>query len=229
DIDPRVPFAVSALTLLATTAGLIAVERRLGDGGETAGAKAAPAGVEPRVVLFFAGSVLLALGFQVHFNLNSSGQYLRFAGPAALQVLMPVFWIGFNLLMFPGAALARRLGALPVMAGAAALGVAGMAAAGLAGNLPVLVAAQFVAGGAWGGALMAGFAGSMGFGHTGREGLMVGALSSLLAVAALLRIATAAAGAGAAADVLTWLPPGLWAIGGVAVLAAGRRAVPRVA
>ena len=225
DIDPRIAFAVSALTLFAATAGLIWVERYLArrEVFTNVVRPPEPTRVGPRIVAFFAGCAFLAIGFQVHVFLNSGGQYLRFAKPADLQQLMPVFWIGFNLLMYPGAALAKRYGALPVTAGAAALGVIGMLTAGLAGDLVTLIAAQFLAGGAWGGALMAAFAGSMAFGHKGREGTMVGALSGLLALATLLRMATVAAGANkgtTAAALLPWLPPGLWLIGGFALLAA---------
>lgn len=45
---------------------------------------------------------LLGMGFQAHFGLNSAPLYLRFARPAELDIPMPVFWIGFNLLIFPG-------------------------------------------------------------------------------------------------------------------------------
>jgi hypothetical protein len=233
DIDPGIPFAVSALTLLATTSGLIWVERYLARGGRSADVSTAPPRTKagPGVTAFFVGCGVLSIGFQVHFFLNSSGQYLRFARPSDLEYLMPVFWIGFNLLMFPGAALARRYGGVPVMAGAAVLGVIGMLSTAQAGTLATLIAAQFLAGGAWGAAMMAAFAGSMAFGHTGREGLMVGTLSSLFALAAFFRIATVAMDANkgpTAADVLPWLPLGLWLIGGCALLAAAlasRRAV----
>lgn len=51
----------------------------------------------------------------IHFFLNSAGQYLSFAKAADPDYLTLVFWIRFNVLMFPGAALATHLGALPVM------------------------------------------------------------------------------------------------------------------
>ena len=54
--------------------------------------------------------LLLALGIQVHYSLNSASRYLKFASPAELVYLMPVFWVGFNLLMFAGAHLVKRIG-----------------------------------------------------------------------------------------------------------------------
>ncbi len=101
NLDPRLPFAISSLTLLAATAGLIWVERALSQRpASSAPREAAPPGLTPGSWLFAAGCVLLALGFQVHFALNSAGQYLRLASPDRLPYLMPVFWIGFNLVMF---------------------------------------------------------------------------------------------------------------------------------
>src|SRR5688572_5052560 len=117
NVDPRLPFAVSSLVLLAATAGLIWVERDLARRGMKPASAATPrAGLNPGSWLFVAGCLLLALGFQVHFSLNSARQYLQFSRPDALQYLMPVFWIGFNVTMFPGAALAKRYGTLPVVA-----------------------------------------------------------------------------------------------------------------
>lgn len=224
-IDPRLPFAISALTLLATTAGLIWVERHLARPGTAAPIVPAPVarGLDPAMSAFFIACALLAFGFQTHFFLNSAGQYLRFARPGDLDYLMPVFWVGFNVLMFPGAALAGRYGALPVMAGSALLGLTGMVVAGLAGGLEVLIAGHFLAGGAWGSAMMAAFSGSMAFGHKGREGFTIGLLSSLFAVATFARMALVAADVNKALawrEVLAWLPSALWLAGGLALVAA---------
>jgi hypothetical protein len=227
NVDPRIPFAISALTLLATTAVLIWVERHLARAGTTAAAAAtapAPRAVaDPATTAFFFGCAVLAFGFQTHFFLNSAGQYLRFAKESDLDYLMPVFWIGFNVLMFPGAALAKRYGALPVMAGAAMLGLVGMVVAAQAGGLATMIAGHFLAGGAWGCAMMAAFSGTMGFGHKGREGLMIGILSALFALAAFARMAAVAAGLNKAPDarqMLTWLPPSMWLLGAIALLVA---------
>ncbi len=225
-IDPRLPFAISALTLLATTAGLIWVERhivRLGAGGAAAAPAPVPRAFDPVMSAFFAGCAVLAFGFQTHFFLNSAGQYLRFAKPDDLDYLMPVFWVGFNVLMFPGAALARRYGAMAVMAGSAVIGLAGMIVAGLAGSLEIMVAGHFLAGGAWGSAMMAAFAGTMAFGHKGREGFTIGLLSSLFAIAAFARMALVAAEvskAPAYKELVAWLPSALWLAGGIVLLVA---------
>jgi hypothetical protein len=227
DADPRLPFAVSSLALLATTAGLVWAERAISPQSSPAPALAAkPAALGTTAWMFMAGCVLLALGFQVHVSLNSAGQYLRFARAEQLPYLMPVFWAGFSVAMFPGAALANRYGTLPVIAGAALLGAAGTLATIFAPGLGALVAAQLLAGGAWGCVLMASFTAAIELGRTGREGLALGALFAILAAATLGRIAVVATemhkqpGIG---PLLSWAPLALWLAAGVlfAVLAAG--------
>jgi hypothetical protein len=194
NLDPRLPFAISSLTLLLATGGLIWVERLLA--GRPAAPPSAPAraGLTPGAWVLLGGCLLLALGFQIHFSLNSASQYLRFALVEQLEYLMPVYWIGFNLAMFPGAALARRYGTVPVVAAAAALGAAGEWVAVAAPTLDVLIGAQLVAGGAWGCVLMAGFSAAVEFGRTGREGWALGLLFAALAAATLARMAVVAAG-----------------------------------
>lgn len=78
---------------------------------------------------------MLAAGFQTHFALNSAGQYLPFAAGEDLQTLMPVFWIGFNLLMFPASAQVNPPGRLAVLAVAAALGAVATLRSSLAPSL----------------------------------------------------------------------------------------------
>jgi MFS family permease len=219
NVDPRLPFAVSSLVLLAATAGLIWVERDLARRGmKPAPATAPRAGLNPGSWLFVAGCLLLALGFQVHFSLNSARQYLQFFRPDALQYLMPVFWIGFNVAMFPGAALAKRYGTLPVVAGAALAGAGGTIASVHAGSLDALIAAQLIAGGAWGCVMMASFSAALEFGRAGREGLVLGLLFAALAGATLARIGAVIAELGrspAVTPALDWTPFVLWLAAGL--------------
>jgi len=219
NVDPRLPFAVSSLALLAATAGLIWVERALSkQPARPAPPVGAPLRLMPGSWLFAAGCLLLALGFQVHFSMNSAGQYLRLASPDRLPYLMPVFWIGFNLVMFPGAALARRYGTLPVIAAAALVGAAATLASLLANDLDLLLAAQFTAGGAWGCIMMASFSAALEFGRTGREGLVLGMLFAALAGATLARIAAVLAELPrreGLAPALAWAPFVLWFAAGL--------------
>jgi MFS family permease len=211
DLDPKLPFVLSTLTLVATVGGLIYVERR-SVWSEAAGKETS--NEDPRrILLFFAALLFLAVGFQVHFSVNSAPQYLRLASASELPWLMPVFWIGFNVLMFPAAGLAGRLGPVRTMALAAAVGALASLAASLASSLGGLVAAQFVAGGAWGAASVAAYSAAIAFGRTGREGRFLGTLFAMLALAAFVRIGAVAGGLlgdPALRTLLPWLPQSAW-------------------
>jgi len=235
NLDPRLPFAVSSLTLFLATAGLIWVERALANRPVQPGPRgSAPPRLTPGSCLFAAGCLLLALGFQVHFALNSAGQYLRLASPDRLPYLMPVFWIGFNIAMFPGAALARRHGTLPVIAAAALVGAASALACTFARDLDFLLAVQFTAGGAWGCIMMASFSAALEFGRSGREGFALGLLFAALAGATLVRIAAVVAELNrqpALAAAFDWAPFASWLAAGMlfaalAFIAARRRVSP---
>ena len=105
--DPRLPFVISSVVLLVTALALSRVERGLGqDSPADRPADAKPLGRLP--MIFIASMVILALGYQLHFSINSAPFYLRFAKPDELQWLMPVFWIGFNIAMFPASVVTKR-------------------------------------------------------------------------------------------------------------------------
>ncbi len=133
---------------------------------------------------------------------------------------MPVFWIGFGVMMMPGSALCKRYGTLQVMAMSAVLGAAGAYAASFAGSLDMLITAQMVTGGAWGSMLMCGFTAAMAAGRSGREGLALGLLFAVLAAATLSRIATVVSGAPKQTDyaaLFAWAPTLCWLTGGLLV------------
>lgn len=227
--DPRLPFVLSSLTLLAATAGIVYVERRLNPNAPATHALQAPvadaAGKSP---VFLLGLLLLAAGFQVHYSINTPAQFLRFTQPAGLEWLMPVFWIGFAVAMVPGSALCQRFGTLQVMAMSAALGALGAFAAAVAGSLELLIAAQGAAGGAWGSMLMCAFTAATAAGRSGREGFRLGLMFAVLAAATLGRIATVFSGAPRQTDlaaVFSWAPVMCWLAGAalLGALAAAKR------
>jgi hypothetical protein len=221
NVDPRIPFALSSLTLLAATSGIIYIERRLKLSPlAPPSSTPEPADVAGNSWPFLLGMLLLAAGFQIHFSINTAAQFLRFTKPDGLEWLMPVFWIGFGVAMMPGSALCKRFGTYHVMAVSAVLGAAGAYAAASAGSLDMLIAAQVVTGGAWGSMLMCGFTAAMAAGRTGREGLALGLLFAVLAAATLSRIATTLSGAPKQpgyAVLFTWAPTMCWLAGALLV------------
>lgn len=225
-MDPRWPFALASAGVVAAAQLLALAERAASAVARPAdGAVAGAAPVLP--LLAIAAALLAALAFQVHGFLNSVPLYQRFVSAAELPHLAPVFWIGFNLGLWPAARLAARAGPWRVLVGAAVLAAAMAALAPVAPSLSLLVLAQLMAGLAWAALLAAGFDAALALGQGGRQGRYSGALSSTLAFAALLRMGLLAGGLAATlratdAAMLNALPAMLWAAAALLLMAAVR-------
>jgi len=227
--DPRLPFVISSVVLLVVALMLSRVERGLVQitPREPARKLADTRPLSRVPVLFVAAMVILALGYQLHFSFNSAPFFLRFAKPADLEWLMPVFWIGFNIAMFPASVVTKRRGGLLVMGAAGLFGAVAVIGAELAGSLNVLIVAQFIAGAAWGCMLMSAVSAALAIGETGAEGKVVGLVFSALALATFARMAAVAGGLQKLPDyapLLHWAPVACWAVAGAGllVLAASR-------
>lgn len=230
DVDPRLPFVISSVVLLITTLALSRVER---DVAATASSEKAPEPARPFDIVaavFVAVMIILALGYQLHFSINSAPIYLRFAKPDHLQWLMPVFWIGFNITMFPASVVVKHRGGLLVMGVAALFGAVAVVVAELAGDLSTLVIAQFAAGAAWGCMLMSAVSAALAIGETGAEGKMTGLLFSALALGTFARMAAVAGGLQKLPDyapLLHWAPVACWLVAGCGLLVIAASRVQR--
>ncbi len=224
-LDPRLPFALAGLSLAAITAGMVWAERALSRSRATDRAAGVETAAPPPTSLaghdgvasipgFLLAALLAAAAAQVHANLVAAPLYLRHAPASMLPVLLPVFWVGFNLALMPASLAVKRFGALPVMASGVLVAAACSAGAWNATSLEVLLALQGLAGAAWGVSLMSGFSAAVFFGHVGREGFMGGALNSVLAAAAFSRIAviTFVAPAPVVATQWGWVPALLFSL-----------------
>jgi hypothetical protein len=224
--DPRLPFIISSVVLLITAMALSKVERGLSQTPKIEIKQPAkPLGAVP--VAFIATMVILALGYQLHSSINSAPFFLRFAKPADLEWLLPVFWIGFNIAMFPASIVVKHRGGLIVMGAAGLLGAVAVVGAEMAGSLDMLIAAQFLAGAAWGCMLMSAVSAALAIGETGAEGKVVGLVFSALALATFARMAAVAGGLQKLPEyvpLLHWAPVACWAVAGAGLLAlaAGR-------
>ena len=220
-VDPRLPFALSSIALIVAVSAMLWAEKHLAGTTVAAAEAVEKKPVGAGVVLFFAAVTLLGLGFQAHFALNSAPLYLRFAKPAELDYLMPVFWIGFNLLIFPACRANERFGGTVVMAAGAVLGALASALAAIAPSLESLLALQFLVGGAWAAVLMSAMAAAIAIGHVGREGAATGGLFALLAIATFTRMGLVAAQLNkdpAVSALLVWLPGFAWLAAGLLLL-----------
>ncbi len=226
--DARLPFVLSSLLLLITALALSKAGRSVSKAERSVAQAALPA--KPRgpakpfgtvPVIFIAAMVILALGYQLHFSINSEPFYLRFARPVDLQWLMPVFWIGFNIAMFPASVIVKHRGALIVMGAAGLLGAVAVFAAEIAGGLNTLIVAQFLAGCAWGCMLMSAISAALAIGDGGAEGKVTGLVFSALALATFARIAAVAGGLQKLpeyAPLLHWAPVACWSVAGAGLL-----------
>ncbi|MBI5257569.1 MAG: MFS transporter [Burkholderiales bacterium] len=210
-LDPRVPFVLVSLALAAVTLGMVAAERALARSAGTTATAPTPAAAgaarpaAPALAGFLAAVALAALAFQLHANVVQAPLFLAVAPATELPWLLPMFWVGFNLALWPASVLARRWGAWPSLASgafgaAAASGLAWACAQGAA--LPALMAAQALAGACWALLLVSAFSACLALGQGGHEGRASGALNAVLAGATLVRMATVVALAPTPATVL---------------------------
>lgn len=221
DVDPRLPFAAASISLALATVALSYAERVLGDAKPHVPARVASPQPRIHAGMFLACALMLGLGFQVHSGLNSAPAYLRFAKPADLEWLMPIYWVGFNLILLPAGWLLPRVQGLRLIAVAGIAGCVALAGAASAGGLASLIAAQLAAGAAWGCIMLSAVSASLEFGRSGREGRITGAFFSLMSLAAFTRIAFVAAQLNKNPDyagLLQWLPASAWGIAAVALL-----------
>lgn len=183
--DPRLPFALAAVTLLIAVVVLLrtlvaaAPESRADEPQPVAFAAYAP--VLPVLVL-------AAGGFQLHAFVNAGPQYLAYAAKENLPWLTPLLWVGFFAALPAVGALVKRLGMLTVATAGILLAALGCYASAVADSLPSLVAMQVLSGVGWAAAL----AGLMEYASTsgtrGAEGLFMGSFFAVLALATFGRI-----------------------------------------
>jgi len=223
DIDPAIPFVLTSLALVLATLGLSHVERIARElPARERQPATAPSPVDiPGVALLLLSILLIAFGFQINAFLNSKPLYLNFVSNEQLVLVLPLFWVGFKLLVFPGAAAARQFGPPIILALGALVGAIALLSAGEAGSLPLLIAAQMLAGGAWGVVFMAGISAALNLGTSGREGLVLGLWFTMISLATLTRAGLVAGGVKTSPELLEalqWAPGLFWALGGFILL-----------
>ena len=183
--DPRWPFAISALSLLAA----VYVLRRV------SGSQPAQAESDAPPPLPFSAylPLLLVLGlatfaFQLHAFVNAGPLYLAQVGKESLPWLMPLLWLGFFAALLGVGRLVKRFGALSVAASGILLTALASYASVAVNTLEALIFLQMLAGAGW--ALA--FAGLMerasADGTRGAEGVFMGSFFAVTALSSLARI-----------------------------------------
>jgi MFS transporter len=191
-LDPRLPFAVASLALLAVSCGLVWAERAAGRSA-AGGDDALPPSLAP--ALLFPLIAVAALAFQASFSLNAAPRYLHDASPQDLPWLMPVFWFGFHFAVVGARLATQRFGAGRSFALGCLVGAAGALAASRLAGLPAAALGQLVAGAGWGLALAAAFGLVAECDKAGdRQASLTGLLFAMLALATFVRLAVIALG-----------------------------------
>ncbi len=216
--DPRLPFVIASVTLVLVSLMLAKVERSLAKQAPAANElpKTVDRAVPAPVLVFGLAIVTFAVGFQLHVFFNSAPLFKKFTSD--IGPLMSTFWVGFSVGMFPASRITKRWGGLSVMGAAGLLGVAAIVLMESSTSLGLTVAAQVIAGAAWGAILMSALASAAALGAVGHEGKTTGLLFSALALATFARMATSASGAlndPALAPLLQWAPVACWTVAGV--------------
>ncbi len=174
---------------------------------------------------------LFALGMQIHSGMNSAKLFTMAASGVPLEWLMPLFWAGFSVAMFPVSVWLTRhakrdtqsvVPPTQILWLAGALGGAAFVGCAMQPTLPLLIALQIIAGATWAAVLLAAITSATMIGRTGREGGWIGATMALLSMAAVGRIALVLAIApGTSSDAGRWIADALpWLSGGAWLLAA---------
>lgn len=215
-VDPRIPFAVSAVSVMALSLAMVKAERLLTHEAPVT-ARAGHRLNRGRLAWFLFAVLLLSFAFQVHSAINAEPSFARFASGLDLDNLLSVFWVGFSLSLMPASLLTKRFGGLRVMAAGALLAAAAASSVALADGLIWLCVGQFVCGCAWAAVVMSAVAAALAIGCGGAEGKAVGLLFSAMAVAAAARIAVVS---GHLVEVgsLPWLPVVVWVVAALMVL-----------
>ena len=183
--DPRLPFALSALSLLVA----VLVLRRLSENQPLEPEIDLPAPISFSaylpllVVLGLAG-----FGFQIHAAVNAGPLYLALTSKENLPWLLPLLWVGFFAALLGVGRLVKRFAALPVAAAGVLLSAIASYAAPAVDSLNGLIFMQMLVGAGW--ALA--FAGLMeqatADGTRGAEGLFMGGFFAVVALSTFARI-----------------------------------------
>jgi MFS family permease len=184
-VDPALPFLLAGASLALAVTAFIRWEREQPAPAARSFTSKPQFPPALRVALL---ALLLGGGFQLHNFVNSAVLFQPHAQNWPLHWLLPVFWIGFSLAIYPGSALIRTAGALRVLRVCSVAGTLALAGCLFAEALPGLMVLQLLAGAAWAGVFLSALALAASYGHDGREALFTGMVFAGLALATAGRV-----------------------------------------
>lgn len=157
----------------------------------------------------------LGLAAQLHLFINSGTLYKAFTQASELPWLLPIFWIGFSVVLFPASKWLNRLTPSLLLLIGGILGASSLILCSVAPNLPLLITGQLLTGCAWGLVFMGGLCAAGGWGQRGREGLFLGAWFAMLAIGTGIRVLLVMLGYAQLPNLTVPLANSLWLIGAV--------------
>lgn len=183
--DPRLPFVIAALTLLAAVFVLLQVSGK--QPAETASDAPPPIPFSAYLPLLLVLGVA-SFAFQLHAFVNAGPLYLAHVAKENLPWLMPLLWLGFFAALLGVGRLVKRFGALSIAASGILLTALASFSSVAVNALEALIFFQVLAGAGW--ALA--FAGLMerasADGTRGAEGVFMGSFFAVTALSSFARI-----------------------------------------
>jgi MFS family permease len=213
--DPRLPFAISALTLLAAVFVLLRFS-----GSQPAETESdAPPPLPFNAYL----PLLLVLGlatfaFQLHAFVNAGPLYLAHVAKESLPWLMPLLWLGFSAALLGVGRLVKRFGALSVAATGLLLTAIASYASVTVNTLEALIFFQVLAGAGWALAFSGLMERAAADGTRGAEGVFMGSFFAITALGSFARIGFATQYLPAMKDIQFTLPAALLLAAGAIAL-----------
>jgi MFS family permease len=188
--DPLLPFVLASIALAVTT---LFLRQQLVAQAVTQ--KSDTTSEHTPMPFAFAWPILIAValfafGAQLHAAINSAKLFKAAAPGISLDWLMPLFWAGFSVTLFPASQwLAERKSFTQPMWLAGVIGGSVLGACAFVPPLPLLITLQIFAGATWAVVMLCVMTAASRFGRSGREGGWMGATLALFALATAGRIA----------------------------------------
>jgi MFS family permease len=183
--DPRWPFAIAALSLLAAVFVLLRVSGSQPPETESDAPPPLPFGTYLPLLLVLG---LATFAFQLHAFVNAGPLYLAQVAKESLPWLMPLLWLGFFAALLGVARLVKRFGALRVAASGILLTALASYASVAVNTLEALIFLQVLAGAGWALAFSGLMERATADGTRGAEGVFMGSFFAVSALSSFARI-----------------------------------------
>ena len=213
--DPRLPFAISALTLLAAVFVLLRFSGSQPAETESDAPPPLPFNAYLPLLLVLG---LASFAFQLHAFVNAGPLYLAHVAKESLPWLMPLLWLGFSAALLGVGRLVKRFGALSVAATGLLLTAIASYASVTVNTLEALIFFQVLAGAGWALAFSGLMERAAADGTRGAEGVFMGSFFAITALGSFARIGFATQYLPAMKDIQFTLPAALLLAAGAIAL-----------